>query len=110
MYPSELMLFTKLVSTTLLMEPPPMPGRIAKSSVVNVTLSDVPGAPAGDQFPPEDQRVSAAVPFQVFGAAMAGFVVVSAAVIRARFRRRRFEFFMSGWSGFDSCKHKSEAA
>jgi len=44
-------------------------GLAAKSMLVKVTLSAPPGAPAGDQFPPEDHEGSPAAPLQKVGAA-----------------------------------------
>src|SRR6266540_4223241 len=94
------MLFTKMASTTILTEPPSAMGLSDTPSLVNVTLSLAPGAPAGDQFPPEDQRVSPAVPFQVFSAAEAGFAVVSIAPSTMR-GRMHFGFFIFGcWRHF----------
>src|SRR6266542_1993581 len=92
------MLFTKAASTALLTEPPSTMGLSDTPSLVNVTLSPAAGAPAGDQFPPEDQSVSPAVPFQVFGAAEAGFAVVSTTPSMMRVGRMHFGYFILGWS------------
>src|SRR6185436_1076018 len=70
-------------------------GLAAKSVLVKVTLSAVPGAPAGDQFPPEDQRVSAAVPFQAFSSPEAGMAVASRAASSMTAIAWRCRFFMS---------------
>src|SRR6266511_5504759 len=94
---SELMLFRKAASTTLFTIPPSTMGLSDTPSLVNVTLSLAPGAPAGDQFPPEEQKVSPAVPFQVFSAAETVYAVVSTAPSTMRVGRMHFGFFIFGW-------------
>src|SRR5213075_746589 len=71
------MLLPKLASTTLLTEPPKAMGLAAKSTLAKVTLSAVPGAPAADQFPPDDQSVSPAKPLHDFDAPEAEVAVAS---------------------------------
>src|SRR6266568_1225393 len=92
------MLLTKAASKTLFAEPPSTIGLSDTPSLVNVTLSLAPGAPAGDQFSPADQSVLPAVPLQAFCAIEAGFASTAPSTMRVG--RMHLGFFMVGsWLG-----------
>src|ERR1051325_689437 len=67
----------KAASTTLLTKPPRTKGLAEAPSLINATLSLVPGTPVGDQLSCEDQRVSAATPVQLSSAQRAGVAIIT---------------------------------